>query len=326
MHLLREGQFSVATTFIQEANASQSLNHHSNLSTNANSIDPPNPDTEMQTDEDQPTTSSLSTPSTQTSSDWEIKSEALQKEFTDMYNVLSEMRDNKNLEPAVTWSRKHSKALEARGSNLEFELCRLMYISKFTGAQHAQGSGSITGPLDAWAYARSEFGPFQRRYAQEIQQLVGALAFAPNIADSPYSHLFTNDKGWDEVSTLFTKEFCSLLGLSADSPLYVATTAGAIALPSLLKVKTIMKSARTEWTTSAELPVEIPLPPAYHFHSIFVCPVSKEQATDTNPPMMLQCRHVICKESLERVSKGARFKCPYCPGESHPRDARKVYL
>lgn len=42
--------------------------------------------------------------------------------------------------------------------------------------------------------------------------------------------------------------------------------------------------------------------------------------------MMLPCAHVIAKESLDKVSKGARFKCPYCPTESHPREARKVVL
>jgi hypothetical protein len=69
-----------------------------------------------------------------------------------------------------------------------------------------------------------------------------------------------------------------------------------------------MKEKRTEWTTQDELPVEIPLPSQFHFHSIFVCPVSKEQSTEQNPPMMLGCGHVIARESLEKISKGGRFK------------------
>lgn len=50
--------------------------------------------------------------------------------------------------------------------------------------------------------------------------------------------------------------------------------------------------------------MEIPLPSDKRFHSVFVCPVSKEQATDTNPPLMLSCGHVINTESFQRLVKG----------------------
>ncbi|KAK7520477.1 CTLH/CRA C-terminal to lish motif domain-containing protein [Phyllosticta citriasiana] len=305
MHLLREGQFGVASTFIEEAKTH-----------------PPHPE---------PT---AGTPKPHDSEQWEkaftggsMDSGALQQQFADMYHILHELKQQQNLTPAIAWSRQHSAQLEARGSNLEFELCRLQYVCLFMGHDH---DGSITspeeGPLRAWAYARSEFGAFQNRYAKEIQQLIGAMAFWQNMVDSPYKRTFYNENAFEEVASSFTREFCSLLGLSADSPLYIAATAGAIALPTLLKLQTIMKEKRTEWTTQNELPVEIPLPPSYQFHSIFVCPVSKEQGTDQNPPMMMPCGHVIAKESLDRISKGARFKCPYCPGESHPRDAKEVLL
>lgn len=73
--------------------------------------------------------------------------------------------------------------------------------------------------------------------------------------------------------------------------------------------------------------VEIPLPPTYHFHSIFVCPVSKEQSTDANPPMMMPCGHVIARDSMARLSKAnLRFKCPYCPVESMPGDAFRLII
>ena len=271
-----------------------------------------------------------------------------------MYHILHELRHNRNLNPAIAWARDRSELLESRGSNLEFELCRLQFVCLFVGRdEHGNPADPTDGPLRAWTYARSNFLPFQSRYSREVQQLTGALAYYPNLADSPYRECFYNDSAWEEVATSFTREFCSLLGLSADSPLYIAATAGAIALPTLLKLQNLMKETRTEWTTSHELPVhclfsflnpsfffwfhnanmkipqtEVPLPPNYHFHSIFVCPVAKEQTTDKNPPMMMPCGHVISKESLDKLSKNAtnRFKCPYCPGESHQRDAIEVYL
>ncbi|KAA8612618.1 regulator of gluconeogenesis protein [Pyrenophora tritici-repentis] len=313
MHLLREGQFDVASTFVEEAN------RH-----------PPRPE---------PTPNN---PDPYIQASWEkdlaegtFNSERLQQQFADMYNILHQLRVERNLKPAIQWARERSELLEARGSNLEFELCRLQFVCLFDPHKNQEAdddddamsdSETPSGPLDAWAYARREFAPFQKRYHREIQQLLGAMAFWQNIQDSPYARLFYNNTAWEEVAHSFNREFCSLLGLSADSPLFIAATAGAIALPYLLKMQSIMKEKRTEWTTQDELPVEIPLPSQYHFHSIFVCPVSKEQSTDTNPPMMMPCGHVIAQESLDKLSKGQRFKCPYCPNESHPRDARKVVL
>lgn len=335
MHLLREGEFSVASTFIQEAH------RH-----------PPRPE---------PT---ASTPNPSMNDSWEAEmaeesfnSEKLQEQFREMYEILHELRRERNLKPAIRWARQRSDLLEARGSNLEFELCRLQFVCLFVGcgldaADEDEPMGEAPqGPLEAYNYARREFGHFKGRYTNEIQQLVGAMAYWQNVEDSPYRRYFYNNTAWEEVATSFTREFCSLLGLSADSPLYIAATAGAIALPHLLKLQNIMEKTRTEWTTQNELPVspstcgpvypqldlsewlanngpqvEIPLPPTYHFHSIFVCPVSKEQSTDANPPMMMPCGHVIAQESLDRISRGTKFKCPYCPGESHPREAKKVRL
>lgn len=255
----------------------------------------------------------------------QVQSGEIRNQFATMYHILHELKEEYNLLPAIQWARENRHALEMRGSNLEFELCRLQFIWLFHGGKEGPASGTA-GPYAALEYARKEFQTFIPRYLGEVQQLVGAMAFCPNLEQSPYRAIFNNPSAWADVANTFTREFCSLLGLSADSPLYIAATAGAIALPTLYKLHTIMKTKRTEWTTQNELPVEIPLPPSYLFHSIFVCPVSKEQTTDQNPPMMMPCGHVIAQESLTRLSKGSRFKCPYCPNESHPREARKVLL
>ncbi|KAJ6080329.1 hypothetical protein N7467_010082 [Penicillium canescens] len=303
MHLLREGQFAVAATFLSEI-AEHKMDTPTQQTNESASVSTSDPANLLDLDE--------------------VPSTEIRKQFASMYYILQQLQEHKNLLPAIEWSREHRNALEARGSNLEFELCRLQYVWLYHGG--SSGQGGPTGWQEALAYARREFHVFIPRYLREVQQLIGAMAYSPNLEASPYASLFNTASAWDDVAHFFTREFCSLLGLSADSPLYIAATAGAIALPTLLKLQTIMRAKRTEWTSENELPVEISLPPSYLFHSIFVCPVSKEQATDENPPMMMPCGHVIAEESLKRLGKSNRFKCPYCPSESHPKDARKVFL
>lgn len=234
MHLLREGQFDVAATFIAEANAR-----------------PP------------PASAAPGAADMLQDESWEqdfaagtSKSQDLQRKFHDMYTILQALRENRDLGPAIQWARQHRSELESRGSNLEFELCRLHFITLFTDPS--------SGLHAAHAYASSEFSSFHSRYTREIHQLVGALAFWQNIPESPYRWLFSNEMAWEEVASSFTKEFCSLLGLSADSPLYIAATAGAIAIPQLMKLQVKRKGMKTEWSTTDELPVSLPA----YFHMI----------------------------------------------------------
>ncbi|KAF4548465.1 CTLH/CRA C-terminal to LisH motif domain-containing protein 1 [Elsinoe fawcettii] len=315
MHLLREGLFDVASNFVEEASEDAEVLTAEDKSRfwhvdgiRKTGLDGYDSDEDMDDDTHTPD---------------------LQSKFAEMYRILHALRVDKTLGPAITWAKTNSDALEARGSNLEFELCRLRFIELYHSGRGCLGAGiadDTPGPLRALDYARSTFPNFSRRYFKETASLVASLAYAPSIQSSPYRKTFCDSDVFEEVANNFTREFCGLLGLSEKSPLYTAVTAGGIALPTLEKLERVMGEVGGQWTSANELPVEIPLPPAYLFHSIFVCPVSKEQGTDQNPPMMMPCGHVIAKESLERVSRGTKFKCSYCPNESLPRDAKRVYL
>lgn len=234
MHFLREGQFTVASTFLSESAA-----------------------------KDVQVSSSVNNLSDQQRS-WErdliiqpLQSEALRKQFGDMYHILEEMKTKRNLIPATAWAREHSSDLEARGSNLEFELGRLQFIWLFESGGEEDNAKSMEPARQkiALAYAAQHFGRFQNRYLRDIQQLIGAMAFCPNLKHSPYRQIFHHGSAWEDLAMSFTREFCSLLGLSADSPVYIATTAGAIALPTLQKLQQIMETKRTEWTSQNESPV-----------------------------------------------------------------------
>ena len=229
MHLLREGQFSVASAFLTDATAKP-----------------------LRAEPTLDDASSYATLEHQLGIG-SLRSEALRKQFANMYHILHELKNGHNLIPAIDWAKTNSNALEMRGSNLEFDLGKLQFVWLFIGGSDNGAAGQ--GPCHALEYARQQFGHFQGRYLREIQQLCGAMAFCPNLQESPYCKIFYNRGIWEELASSFTREFCSLLGLSADSPLYIAATAGAIALPTLLKLQTIMKEKRTEWTTQHELPV-----------------------------------------------------------------------
>ena len=232
MHLLREGQFSVASTFLNEAtnNPQRTNSHH-------------------------PYTGSRTVLNDDLGID-SLRNEALRRQFADMYYILHELKNQRNLRPAIEWARTKSAELETRGSNLEFDLGRLQFVWLFTGGSNPEDSRNLAqSQQDALQYARTEFAGFQARYLKEIQQLCAAMAFSPNLAQSPYRRIFLNPGAWEGIASSFTREFCSLLGLSADSPLYIAATAGAIALPTLLKLQTIMKEQHAGWTSQNELPV-----------------------------------------------------------------------
>lgn len=76
----------------------------------------------------------------------------------------------------------------------------------------------------------------------------------------------------------------------------------------------------------SELPMEIELPSWMGYHSIFICPILKEETTITNKPYVLPCRHFISEQALSKLAKGLGddIKCPYCPRRSSWRDASEV--
>ena len=58
------------------------------------------------------------------------------------------------------------------------------------------------------------------------------------LENSPYSHLL-DDALWHEISEMFVKDACALMGLSIESPLSVVVNAGSAALPALLNIKQV---------------------------------------------------------------------------------------
>eukprot|EP00116_Pleurobrachia_bachei_P006438 sb/3466700/ len=128
-----------------------------------------------------------------------------------------------------------------------------------------------------------------------------------------------------EICDMLTKEACSLLGLSKESPLAITVDAGCKALPALNAIKQVME-VKQLWELKDELPCEVELGPSCQFHTLLACPILRAQCTKTNPPMRLECGHVISNDALKRLTMTSKVKCPYCPQETSPTNARELHF
>ncbi|KAL5541237.1 hypothetical protein UlMin_042710 [Ulmus minor] len=240
----------------------------------------------------------------------------LKFQFLEMHQVLEAMKV-RNLEPALNWVYTNREKLKKNGSTLELKLHSLQYMEILEKGN----------PPDAVNYAKTYLAPFAYLYKDEIMKLMGCLAFRGRLASSPYSELISPTR-WENVTEELNEQFCSLLGQSSNSPLSVAMAAGFEGLPTLLKLANVMAAKKQEWQAMKQLPVPVELGKEFQYHSIFVCPVSRDQASEENPPLLMPCSHVLCKQSIIKLSKsGTRtFKCPYCPAEASVGQCRQLFF
>ncbi|KAF8404771.1 hypothetical protein HHK36_009660 [Tetracentron sinense] len=246
----------------------------------------------------------------------EPEANALKSQFLEMYQILEAMR-SKNLGPALNWAATNCDRLRQNGSSLELKLHRLQFVEMLQNGSRA----------DALKYARKNLSPFAFLHMAEIQKLMACLLWAGRLDCSPYAE-FLSPTHWEKLAEELTQQFCNLLGQSYESPLSVAIAAGIQGLPTLLKLANVMAAKKHEWQTMKQLPVPVDLGREFQFHSIFVCPVSRDQGTEENPPMLMPCGHVLCKQSIVKLSKGSTrpFKCPYCPHEATAGLCRQLYF
>lgn len=250
-------------------------------------------------------------------------------------NAILEALKARDLKPALAWAVKHRDELMDKGttsivrnqvngvssvsskSSLEMKLHKLQFIELLR---------KESTQLAAVEYARYYLMPFVGSHEREIQALLCAVMYAgPKLATSPYAG-FLDPSLWREISDLFVKDACALMGLSVESPLSVVVNAGCKALPALLNIKQVMHQRQVSgvWSVKDELPIEIDLGPKCRYHSIFACPILRQQTTEENPPLRLTCGHCISKDALSKLSNGHKLKCPYCPIEQNPGDARRI--
>ncbi|KAF2610296.1 hypothetical protein F2Q70_00007247 [Brassica cretica] len=231
---------------------------------------------------------------------------------------VTEPLKHKDIDPAMRWISENRENLKEDGSKLEMELVSLKYWDMLR-----QGKCS-----EALRFARAHFPKFASLHSVKIRKLIVALLWVKDLDNYPHAEeLFPF--GWDKASRELTKQYYHLHDQPSSSLLAVALSAGVESLPRIMKLFRVMGLEKEEWGEMKQLPVDLGLGDEFQFHSVFVCPVSREQSDEEKPPMMMPCRHVLCKEMILRLCKCCstrRFKCPYCPAHTTAAACRRLYL
>jgi len=254
--------------------------------------------------------------------------------FQELNQILEALKA-RDLGPALDWVARNREGLNMRGTTLLF--------SQAGGRQSVQQKSSLElrlhklkfvdllrqgSKMEAIRYARQNFPSFVQGQEKEVQSLMGAVMYSGTaLEQSPYGELLSPTQ-WQETADLFMRDACALLGLSMESPLTVAVNAGCVALPALLNIKQVMQQRQVSavWNAKDELPIEIELGGECRYHSVFACPILRQQVSDNNPPMKMVCGHVISRDALAKLAQGHKLKCPYCPIEQNPSDARQIFF
>ncbi|GAB5365285.1 hypothetical protein AAMO2058_001044600 [Amorphochlora amoebiformis] len=195
------------------------------------------------------------------------------------------------------------------------------------GASEGGGPGKCTGDLlKPITFARKYLAEFAGERQRDVERLTGALLFARDLLNSPYKDLYS-DQAWKEVRSNFEAVFCRSHGFAGRDPLVVTLLASNIALPKRAKYASVLRARSNLLEEKDQAPLEINLGKSLQFHSTFVCPISKEQSTTSNPPMLLSCGHVISRAAMLKITRtrrSNRVKCPTCPVESAVSQVRVI--
>eukprot|EP00917_Polyrhabdina_sp_WS-2016_P002643 GHVP01005702.1.p1 GENE.GHVP01005702.1~~GHVP01005702.1.p1 ORF type:complete len:322 (+),score=54.70 GHVP01005702.1:2-967(+) len=155
-------------------------------------------------------------------------------------------------------------------------------------------------------YMRNEMSIYKKTRRNELKSLAGNLCFSGRVGPLKYKNDVNN------IDLLaFERSIMDLYYIENDIP-----------TPSYLErcVATGILEEYSEHCCIFE-----------PFHSVFICPITKEQCTKENPPLILVCGHIISQEGFTGLMKIQRdkekpVKCPYCPIESHQLEVKEIVL
>ncbi|KAI1303161.1 E3 ubiquitin-protein transferase MAEA [Halotydeus destructor] len=217
----------------------------------------------------------------------------------------------------LLWCHDNKSKLRKMKSSLEFNIRQQEFIELVREGKR----------MEAIKHARKHFSSVEKEHRQELEHVMGLLAFGPETLFEPYKSLFDRSR-WNNLIDQFRQENFKLYQLSSASVFSSTLQSGLSALKT-------SQCYRRDGQKTADCPVCSPLlntlatslPGAHCSQSRLICYMSGQPLNEYNHPMMLPNGCVYGETSLKQmVASQGRIVCPRTLEPFSLSDAVKVFV
>ena len=255
--------------------------------------------------------------------------------LNEMQPVMNSLKSG-SLHEVEMWVYEHRQQLGRNAINdITFEIARIRYIHLL------QKPFSCERLQQLLQFAQQHLSLFYGKFENEIQALLQILlTYGQSSECNITTQKDTRSSCIESVEFYVTRlrdkviQHCAKInGLPGDglcSNFEILLNAGKNATPVVTAALQFVKpSYKRSGSDSDEhdvtlfdleasgLPLDFKLKSEQRYHSVFSCPVSRQSASDSDPPVLLKCGHAILMSSMKSLPRrNLKFKCPTCYGPS----------
>lgn len=247
----------------------------------------------------------------------------------EMSEVMKSLR-LKDIIPAERWVFSHRMQLgRLATARLTFDIVRIRYLMLF---DEPYSESQLQKVLK---FVEQRLSVFYAQYESEIRPLLPLLVSfgepssqnttnAINAVPSTefYMSQLENSilKHCSKINFLPGNGNCSnlevLVNVGVQAAVIANTALQFVSLPEE-EEREVKRQKNLFDLEASGIPVDFKIKQEQRYHSVFCCPVSRQPATNLDPPVLLQCGHAILMSSMKALPRrNNKLKCPTCYGQS----------
>ncbi|XP_074641551.1 E3 ubiquitin-protein transferase MAEA-like isoform X2 [Tubulanus polymorphus] len=219
----------------------------------------------------------------------------------------------------LAWCHDNKSKLRKMKSSLEFNLRTQEFIELIRSNKR----------LDAVKHARKYFTNLEDNQLNDVQRVMGLLAFPSDTQVAPYKELLDPSR-WDSLVQQFRQENFKLHQLNSHSIFGVCLQAGLSALKTPHCYKRDGDGRNADCSVCSKYLNELArnLPYSHCSQSRLICGIGNKPMNENNPPMMLPNGQVYGLESLTAMAEANEGKivCVRTKEIYNLEDAEKVFV